>query len=73
MCGNYYCYKVLLLLSCSYSHKANDRMVYFVNVLNKVDKYVLQLQNRVVKKYRSEILKRNFMCFKDSEAVRTSC
>ena len=48
-------------------------MVYFVNVLNKVDKYVLQLQNRVVKKYRSEILKRNFMCFKDSEAVRTSC
>ena len=44
-----YCYKALLLLSCGYSHKANDRMVYFVNFLNKVDKYVLKLQNRVVK------------------------
>ena len=39
LCGNYYCYKALLLLSCGYSHKANDRMVYFVNFLNKVDKY----------------------------------
>ena len=48
-CRNYHCYKALLLLSCGYSHKANDRMVYLVTFLNKVDKYVLKLQNRVVK------------------------
>ena len=47
-------------------------MVYFVNFLNKVDKYVLKLQNRVVKYYRPKILKRN-LNFKDSEAVQTSC